>query len=86
MTRYSLFVEKWKDCRDCYLCETRNRIVFARGTIPADVLFLGEAPGESENVTGVPFDGPAGNLLDAIIGRSVPKEVKIGRASCRERV
>lgn len=39
----------------------------ARGTVPADVLFIGEAPGASEDVIGKPFIGPAGILLDRII-------------------
>jgi len=41
--------------------------VLARGIIPADVLFVGEAPGASEDVVGVPFVGPAGKLLDKIV-------------------
>lgn len=59
--------EAWKDCRACPLWRTRARIVVARGTVPCDVLFVGEAPGESENVLGRPFVGPAGRLLDAIV-------------------
>lgn len=43
----------------------------ARGTLPCDVAFVGEAPGESEDVLGVPFIGPAGKLLDHIIARSI---------------
>ena len=38
-----------------------------RGSIPFNVLFVGEAPGESEDVLGFPFVGPAGKLLDHII-------------------
>lgn len=60
-------IDKWKDCRRCLLCEGRNRVVLARGKIPCDAIFVGEAPGESENIRGVPFDGPAGCLLDSII-------------------
>jgi len=41
--------------------------VLLRGAIPCDVLFLGEAPGTSEDVLGKPFVGPAGKLLDRII-------------------
>jgi DNA polymerase len=49
-----------------------------RGTVPCDVLFVGEAPGPSENVIGQPFVGPAGNLLDKIVKRA------LGRVSlCR---
>jgi DNA polymerase len=42
-------------------------VVLGRGKIPADVLFVGEAPGGSENVIGRPFIGPAGSLLDDLI-------------------
>ena len=63
-------VEKWRDCRRCPLCEGRNRVVLARGKIPCDVVFIGEAPGESENIRGIPFDGPAGCLLDSIADRA----------------
>lgn len=60
-------VERWKDCQDCPLCSQRSRIVLARGQLPCDVLFLGEAPGDSEDSIGAPFKGPAGKLLDRII-------------------
>jgi DNA polymerase len=42
-------------------------VVLARGNIPCDVLLIGEAPGQSEDVIGRPFCGPAGHLLDGII-------------------
>lgn len=67
MSLYSDHVAKWKDCRGCSLCERRNRVVLARGKIPCDVLFIGEAPGESEDALGQPFIGPAGKLLDRLI-------------------
>jgi DNA polymerase len=50
-------------------------VVLVRGTVPCDVLFVGEAPGETENVLGKPFCGPAGKLLDAILARAVPDGV-----------
>ena len=58
---------KWKHCTECSLCEDRRTVVLLRGSIPASVLFVGEAPGESEDVLGQPFIGPAGKLLDSII-------------------
>lgn len=64
-------VAKWKDCQACPLCEQRFRICLARGTVPCDVLFIGEAPGSVENDLGLPFKGPAGNLLDQIIERAL---------------
>lgn len=67
-------VDRWKDCRLCQLCEKRKRVVIARGSVPADVLFIGEAPGDSEDVVGMPFVGPAGRLLDDIIVASMGDE------------
>ncbi len=64
---YKQHREKWKNCKECDLCERRTKVVLARGTIPCDVLFVGEAPGVSEDVLGRPFVGPAGKLLDKII-------------------
>lgn len=63
-------VRRWKDCTKCPLYTQRNHIVLARGSIPADVVFVGEAPGTSENDLGQPFIGPAGKLLDQIIERA----------------
>ena len=67
MTPYIKHREKWKDCTRCLLHEHRRKIVLCRGKIPADVLFVGEAPGESEDVLGSPFVGPAAQLLDSLI-------------------
>lgn len=66
-TPWQAHVEKWSDCRRCRLCAGRKRVVLARGSLPCDVLFVGEAPGESEDVVGLPFKGPAGRLLDQIV-------------------
>ena len=66
-TLYQRHVAKWQDCRRCMLCRGRKQVVLARGKVPCDVLFIGEAPGTSEDVLGVPFVGPAGKLLDRII-------------------
>src|SRR5678815_494689 len=60
-------VTKWRDCNECPLCEQRDNIVLARGTLPCDVLLVGEAPGDSENFLGQPFVGPAGCKLDYVI-------------------
>jgi uracil-DNA glycosylase len=64
MSRYSLWVSKYENCDRCYFSDVRKKIVNYRGQIPCDVLFMGEAPGESEDVLGRPFVGPAGKLLD----------------------
>lgn len=51
-------------CRACPLCETRTNVVFGTGSKEAAVMFVGEAPGESEDLSGKPFVGRAGQLLD----------------------
>lgn len=66
-TSWSEYKEKWKDGCGSPECERASRVVLARGSIPCDVLFIGEAPGVSEDVLGKPFKGPAGKLLDQII-------------------
>lgn len=66
-SKFRLHVEEWKDCVCCEYSKHRKQVVFARGKIPCDVLFVGEAPGESENVIGQPFVGPAGKVLDHIV-------------------
>ena len=51
-------------CEKCELCKTRTNCVFGTGNINADLLFVGEAPGDNEDKTGTPFVGRAGQLLD----------------------
>jgi len=63
--------EKCLNCTACPLCETRTNVVFGTGSTDAEVLFVGEGPGEQEDLKGEPFVGRAGKLLDdmmAIIG------------------
>lgn len=76
MTTWLEHVEKWRDCMRCPLSEQRSNIVLARGTVPCDVLFVGEAPGASEDALGQPFVGPAGHLLDQVIERALPHPTK----------
>lgn len=52
-------------CRKCRLCETALNAVPGEGNPTADLVFIGEAPGKNENLTGRPFVGRAGKLLDA---------------------
>lgn len=65
--------ERWKNCTLCPLHERRRKIVLLKGSIPADILFIGEAPSASENAIGVPFTGPAGHLLDHIVKSTLDK-------------
>ena len=54
-------------CRRCGLCETRTNVVFGVGAPDAEVLFIGEGPGEQEDLQGEPFVGRAGKLLDDML-------------------
>ncbi len=54
-------------CTRCGLCETRHNVVFGVGVKNADVMFVGEGPGEQEDLRGEPFVGPAGLLLDDML-------------------
>jgi uracil-DNA glycosylase family 4 len=71
VTPFQLHVNRWGDCQQCELHRVRHKLVLARGRVPCDVLFIGEAPGASEDVLGLPFVGPAGHMLDYIIERSI---------------
>jgi len=55
------------DCTRCGLCRTRNNVVFGVGVRDADIMFIGEGPGEQEDLQGEPFVGAAGKLLDDML-------------------
>lgn len=69
--KYAEHKAKWSGCTLCPLSRERTRVVLARGKIPSPILFIGEAPGDSEDVIGKPFVGPAGQLLDSIIEQAI---------------
>ena len=54
-------------CRNCSLCEQRHHVVFGVGNEQAEVMFVGEGPGENEDLQGEPFVGAAGHLLDNML-------------------
>lgn len=56
-----------KNCTQCGLCEGRHNVVFGVGNIHADIMFVGEGPGEQEDLQGEPFVGRAGQLLDEML-------------------
>ena len=56
-----------KNCTKCALCETRTNVVFGVGIKDAEVLFVGEGPGENEDLQGEPFVGRGGKLLDDML-------------------
>ena len=55
------------ECQKCELCKTRTNCVFGVGNENADLMFVGEAPGEQEDLSGIPFVGRAGQLLDKFL-------------------
>ena len=62
-------------CTRCELCKTRTNCVFGTGNKNADILFVGEAPGDNEDKTGIPFVGRAGQLLDQYLyAVDIPRE------------
>ena len=70
MTKYY-----WKElyseingCQECRLCEQRTNIVIGEGDPKATIMFIGEGPGRDEDLSGRPFVGRAGQLLDKMIG------------------
>jgi DNA polymerase len=54
-------------CQKCSLFKTRKFPVIGQGNHQAKIVFIGEAPGASENLTGVPFCGAAGKILDELL-------------------
>ena len=55
------------ECRSCELWQTRKNVVFGVGRADAEILFIGEGPGEQEDLRGEPFVGRAGKLLDDML-------------------
>ena len=67
--------EQCKTCQKCALGATRTNCVFGTGNREADLLFVGEAPGEQEDLSGVPFVGRAGQLLERYLyAVDIPRE------------
>ena len=56
-----------QSCQKCNLCQTRHNVVFGTGNREAKLLFVGEGPGEQEDLQGMPFVGPAGKFLDDML-------------------
>ena len=66
-----------QSCNRCGLCETRHNVVFGVGPQTADVMFIGEGPGEQEDLQGEPFVGAAGKFLDEMLSI-----IDLGRHNC----
>lgn len=56
-----------KSCTKCGLCKTRTNVVVGAGNKNAEVMFIGEGPGENEDLQGEPFVGRGGQLLDKML-------------------
>lgn len=61
---FTQLIKKCETCSNCPLCQTRTNVVFGTGNPDAEILFVGEAPGENEDLQGEPFVGRSGKLLD----------------------
>lgn len=64
ITEFENLKNECEKCRSCELCETRTNVVFGIGNPNAKVMFIGEGPGENEDLKGEPFIGRGGVLLD----------------------
>lgn len=67
MLEWEALQQSCNQCTKCDLCHTRHNVVFGVGNTSADVMFVGEGPGEQEDLQGLPFVGPAGKLLDDML-------------------
>jgi uracil-DNA glycosylase family 4 len=71
--RREQLVELYKEVRKCERCPlhaTRTQAVFGAGNADADLMFVGEAPGQQEDLQGIPFVGRAGKLLDELLAEN----------------
>ncbi len=63
-----VYLDEARDCTRCPLHQSRTNVVFGAGHADADLMFVGEAPGRTEDERGLPFVGQAGKLLDKLLG------------------
>lgn len=59
-----------KNCQNCELSKTRSSVVFSDGSPSAKIILIGEAPGQNEDLSGLPFVGRAGKLLDEFLSKA----------------
>ena len=67
MSELELLREECLQCQRCELCKTRTNVVFGVGPEDAQIMLIGEGPGENEDLQGEPFVGRAGRLLDDML-------------------
>ena len=72
---WDALIERCNTCQNCPLGKTRTNLVFGVGNRQADLMFVGEAPGQAEDEQGIPFVGAAGRLLDRYLyAVGIPRE------------
>lgn len=75
MSTWEELEAKCRACNACALGKTRKNLVFGTGNPKADLMFVGEAPGQQEDEQGIPFVGAAGKLLDRYLyAVDIPRE------------
>lgn len=67
MTEFQKLKSECENCKLCPLYQTRTNTVFGAGDENAKIMFVGEAPGEKEDLSGIPFVGAAGKLFDKFL-------------------
>ena len=86
MSELELLREECLQCQRCELCKTRTNVVFGVGPDDAQIMLIGEGPGENEDLQGEPFVGRAGKLLDdmlELIGLDRSKVYIANMVKCR---
>lgn len=77
MNNMEMLRQHCESCSACQLCKTRHNVVFGIGPAPSEIVFVGEGPGQQEDLRGEPFVGPAGMLLDDMLSI-----IDLGRNNC----
>lgn len=77
MLSWDALEKECNNCTACGLCQGRNRVVFGVGPRTADIMLIGEGPGEQEDLKGEPFVGLAGQLLDDMLSI-----IDLSRSNC----
>lgn len=77
MSQWNELKAQCLQCQKCPLHTTRHQVVFGVGRENADIMFIGEGPGEQEDLQGEPFVGAAGKLLDDMLSI-----IDVNRTNC----
>ena len=77
MNELEVLRQECERCTTCPLSKTRHNVVFGVGPCPSDIVFVGEGPGQQEDLQGEPFVGAAGKLLDDMLSI-----IDLGRHNC----